>query len=909
MFNHPRRGSVHRESSLRFLLLLSSSSMLLFVPAFVLPCQAQVVRQLTDQRTGEWGVSGLAGLTDNAAAVDGAGTFVYVNSNTRQLGGNPEGSFQIFRFDAVTGNGQQITHFPKGVSNLPHAVSVSDDGQWLAFISRSDLTGQNHDASAEIFVMHPDGSALAQVTNDPAVNAGSVTALALSGSANRIAFLSNSNPLGTNAGSKLQVFVVNFDGSGLRQLTSATVSSSRWGTLSISDDGERIAFSTRANLTGGNADGSFEVFAVQADGTNLRQISSGSSLDSELPAVAGNGSRIVFSSDGNLTGANADGGWELFAVNWDGTGLGQLTNSASPYVYSADPSVTDDGEDVVFISDNTSGSNADGNREIWRVKKDGTGLTQITNTSSPLEFAFPVVAGSGNRIAATRKQTDPAYSLPVENELFVMSGGGTSVHQLTSTNQLFSQSPAITRDGSRIVFSSDADLLGTNPDGGDEIYRMQSGGSGLVQVTNFSSADSYSPSITADGGSIVFTSDANPTGGNADGTYELFLIHADGTGIRQLTSSTYVYATPYGLQISANGSMVVFSSTINPTGQNPSNALQVFSVHADGTGIRQLTTGSSSTGYYAHVDDSGTWAVFLSGANLDGTNPNGIPQVYRIRTDGTGLQRLSTDVARFALFPDISASGSRIVYISTADPLGTNADHTYEVFLYDTGTGTTRQLTSYTAPGAAFSGNILAPSLTGDGAWVYFSSSAALDEFDPDFHQDIYRVPAAGGPVERVGALTPGALVYPHAPRPDMTGSRVVFDSADDTIEQNPDLSMEVFMIDFTAAPVVRVSKDAPTLVSWDHEAGPIRYDVIRGDIASLSPGAGGTVDLGPVVCLEDDSPDADTRGFEDADQPSPGQSFFYMYRGTRGLNAGPGSWGQSSSGFERVPSSGACAP
>ena len=106
-----------------------------------------------------------------------------------------------------------------------------------------------------------------------------------------------------------------------------------------------------------------------------------------------------------------------------------------------------------------------------------------------------------------------------------------------------------------------------------------------------------------------------------------------------------------------------------------------------------------------------------------------------------------------------------------------------------------------------------------------------------------------------------------------------------------------------------QVSSSAPTLVSWDHESGPIRYDVVRGDVTGMGPGVGGTVSLGPVVCLDNDSPVNETRGFEDALQPLPGQALFYALRGSEGLDVGPGSYGTGSSGGERHPASGDCAP
>ena len=113
-------------------------------------------------------------------------------------------------------------------------------------------------------------------------------------------------------------------------------------------------------------------------------------------------------------------------------------------------------------------------------------------------------------------------------------------------------------------------------------------------------------------------------------------------------------------------------------------------------------------------------------------------------------------------------------------------------------------------------------------------------------------------------------------------------------------------MIDRRALPGLAVTKASPTVVSWDVASGPATYDVIRGDVASLSL-SGGTVDLGAVVCVENDSPDAHTLGNQDPDTPSPGQAFFYVTRGSAGRSAGPGSYGTGSGGGERTPSGGGC--
>src|SRR5262245_56471686 len=81
----------------------SSFAALLVLAVCAAPSQAGTVRQLTDQKATAIG----------AANLDDAGTAVYVNASTNQLGGNPDHRFQIFRYDASTGAGQQITSFSK----------------------------------------------------------------------------------------------------------------------------------------------------------------------------------------------------------------------------------------------------------------------------------------------------------------------------------------------------------------------------------------------------------------------------------------------------------------------------------------------------------------------------------------------------------------------------------------------------------------------------------------------------------------------------------------------------------------------------------------------------------------------------------------------------------------------------
>jgi len=381
----------------RVSVFLSLSVLLSIAPS---PTVAQQVRQLTDLDNEDF---------NPLVAIDDTGSGVFVGSSGNHSGMNPEMRREIFRLDAATGAATRLTSLDQGVSPRLDArtVSVSDDGHWIAFIAPADPLGTNHDLSEEVFVISSDGTGLTQLTSDPTVPAGSVWSLAISGNGSRIVFVSNSDLTGANPDHEFQVFAIDRTGANLIQLTHATFGYAE--DVSASDDGTRIVFSSDADLTGMNVDRNDEVFAVNSDGSGLRQLTkstSGSNLDTR---ISGNGAKIVFRSTNDLVGKNADGSLEIFAINWDGTGLRQVTDSfiligsdKTP-VDSYSPSVTDDGQWVVFSSNQGVyyfGPNSDGGTEVWKIRIDGTGRTALTDL--PLtydECRAPEVSGGGQRVA------------------------------------------------------------------------------------------------------------------------------------------------------------------------------------------------------------------------------------------------------------------------------------------------------------------------------------------------------------------------------------------------------------------------------------------------------------------------------------------------------------------------------
>lgn len=848
---------------------------------------AQTVDQISDFKT----------VVAGPGALDDAGSVVFTGSTTNQLGGNPNHAAQILRFDPASGSGTALTDEPRGVTVL---VSASDDGQWLAFPSFADLTGENPDRGQELFLMAVDGSQTRQLTDEPSPNGGSVTQVALAGGGEWVAFVANTDPLGQNPDNVPQLFVVDRDGDGLRQLT--TVASGSFGQISISDDGGRLAFTHDGDLTGDNPDRSQEVFAVRRDGSGLRQLTDApGDRYAARSALSGNGLTIAFESNADLTGGNSENQAEIFAIDWDGGNLRQLTETRTVLGVTGDPasqfpSITDDGQKVVFFSNySTLFTNFDGNFEIFEISSDGSGLDNLTSTALEAGSFLPIVSGDGSRIAYV--------GVGGEIRLRVMNGDGDEDRALVTYDVIFNEQPDLNDDGSRAVFRQTTDLVS----GSGQLWRVDRG-EAPVRLTDLSSGNANDPSLTGDGEWVVFSSTTNETGGNFDGSEEIFRIRAGGADLERLTSG------PDGTSsarpdAASDGSRVVFDSDADPNGGNSDGSREIFSMRLDGSDLIQVTSGPSGTSSQrGRIDGAGEWIAFESDADLAGANPDGGFEIFRVRSDGTGLEQLSNAGSRSARAPDLSADGGLVTFVSDGDPLGNNPEANPEIFLYDVGAAQTRQLTSFAE------GSSASPRISGNGEWVYFLSNAPVFEENPDRPTDLFRVPADGGPVQRAGALRTvafggfGPISFDGAGgiAVDESGARAAFSQIGDPTEANPDQLPEIWLVDRDTPARIRVGEASPTVLSWDHESGPVRYDVIRGSVSNLGPGAGGGADLGPVACLEDDSPDADTEGFGDPDQPEAGAAFFFLYRGSPGVSE-PGSYGRSTAGEERTPSSGDC--
>ena len=120
--------------------------------------------------------------------------------------------------------------------------------------------------------------------------------------------------------SGMQIWVVNLDGSGARQVTRFSMSQGTPQCPSYSPDGRRVAVQSEVNDPADSTRQVGHVWVVDvATGDATRLAVHAEPYVDELPAWFPDGKRIVFQSD-------RTGRWEVWVMNADGTGQRQLTH-------------------------------------------------------------------------------------------------------------------------------------------------------------------------------------------------------------------------------------------------------------------------------------------------------------------------------------------------------------------------------------------------------------------------------------------------------------------------------------------------------------------------------------------------------------------------------------------------------
>ncbi|MCO5947997.1 TolB family protein [Mucilaginibacter flavidus] len=530
-------------------------------------------------------------------------------------------------------------------SGFDYHASYSGNGQWISFTSERNGFGQ-----ADIYRVHPDGTSLERLTDDPSLDDQS----ALSPDGEKLAFVSTRVTHTTN------IWILDIKSHKLTNLTGRAeiqgdpAKPDGFFRPAWSPDGKWIAFSSDRNtqwLGHGNGSGwehvqELSVYIVHPDGSGLRRLSQPGicagapkwSLDGKnivfyeipvedtwaarRPTLAKKATSQIVSVDlatGSRTELTSGPGLKLSPQYLPGEQVAYLAkggdNSGLMYIGKTEvvkgrfhsPAWAPDGKAVVF--EKVSFSPRPQNQVLYNWDK---------NYDYRYTDVFPNFSKYGE-LVLTDKGTDSGIS--------IMDAGGTNKKKIFTPTGGAAFMPTWSPDGQWIAFGYGA-FLQARKTGTARIMMMKKDGTNLVALTD-STINSGFPSFSPDGKNIVYRT----WGGKDDGLRILNLIDHS---IKVLTKD--YDNLPFW---SPDGKLIAF------TRKHDGNNFDIFTIHPDGTQLKQLTTSPANDAHAMWTDDSQhlMWSTGIYGfkdeaALYDDTfQPYGA--IFIMNADGSGKRQLT----------------------------------------------------------------------------------------------------------------------------------------------------------------------------------------------------------------------------------------------------------------------------
>lgn len=412
--------------------------------------------------------------------------------------------------------------------------------------------------------------------------------------------------------------------------TSPPIAGLAGGTAAVIADAGGVTGSTpitvRANaalIVGVIAQNSpFDVYVMNPDGTNLRALAPSPDAEEEYADISWDATTVVFES--SRSGAPR----QVYKVRTDGTGLTQLVAMGS---YSRMPRISPDGRKVLFYSD------AEGRYNLY-----------VVDINS-------VNAGIGGVQRITDNPADDAYGdWSPDQQRVVFSSNRTGSWQVFTRDLATGYERQLTFDAGDNTFPR------WQPNGSRIVYRNQATSTmWLVDADNGQPALRVNPAASVDwpanwspdGRKLLFVSAS-----------KLYTVNPDGTGTAPLTGTTENLiaqswrdrAVP--LPTPQSG-LVALLSTRGSRPEAPTN--DVFIMNPDGSNMRPLASMIDVQEEFPDLLPDRSAVVF-------GSTRTGSFQIFKVSTAGGAPTQL-TNLGFYTRAPAVSPDGQRVAFYSDAE--------------------------------------------------------------------------------------------------------------------------------------------------------------------------------------------------------------------------------------------------
>lgn len=244
------------------------------------------------------------------------------------------------------------------------------------------------------------------------------------------------------------------------------------------------------------------------------------------------------------------------------------------------PDWSPDGKQIVF----QRGPSVDGSWTLWFTKVDGSATHRLTPLHGRcLDESSPAFSPNGRQIAFE------CHNHTHSGELFsilIMNRAGRARHVVVrgSSAAGFGR-PQFSPDGTRLVF--DRQNIDALPRNGHATFVVKVDGTGLHRVTPWRLRAGDHPDWSPDGKLILVRSRANGPDFGHQGN--LFVVRANGSGIRQLTHLSARTQLLQNGSFSPDGRSIVFATTDAATRTPHSDLPDIYTMRTDGTDRKPIT--------------------------------------------------------------------------------------------------------------------------------------------------------------------------------------------------------------------------------------------------------------------------------------------------------------------------------
>ncbi len=256
----------------------------------------------------------------------------------------------------------------------------------------------------------------------------------------------------------------------------------------------------------------------------------------------------------------------IFTVRRDGSGLRQLTHRGKT-ILDTEPDWSPDGRWIAFTREAGIACSCKPPR-LYKVRANGSHLTRLSHhvcvPGNCAQDLYPAWSPDGKRIAFTRFDDDAGLVA-----IYVMRADGTHGREVPGTAALGGQYPRYSPDGKRLLFDG-----GSNR--GAAVFSVRLNGTHLRRLTPWRLHAGGGADWSPDGRWILFSSHQDQ-----DRQDNLYLVHPNGTGLHKITASPAHVHQWGSYSFSPDGTKITVSHNLG-LGTNP----DIVVMNLDGSGLR-----------------------------------------------------------------------------------------------------------------------------------------------------------------------------------------------------------------------------------------------------------------------------------------------------------------------------------